>query len=133
MSTYHLIVVTPERVVFDGEAQSIVVRTICGDIGILKGHSPYVSPLSIGRLKIVDAQGGERIAAVAGGMLRVSADETMILTDTCEWAEEISVERAKEAELRAKEYLEHPTELHTPEIAEIKLQRALNRIKIAEK
>jgi len=130
MSTYHLTVATPERVVYDGEAQSLIVRTVAGEVGVLAGHAPYVAPLDIGRLKIVDGDGGEHIAAVAGGILKADPKQSTILADTCEWADEIDIERARRAEERARKYLESPTELHTQAVAEVKLRRALNRISI---
>lgn len=129
-ATYHLTVVTPERVLFDGEAQNLIVRTVGGEVGILAHHAPYVAPLDVGRMKIVDGEGGEHIAAIAGGLLKTDPESTTILADTCEWAGEIDVERARRAEERARAYIENPTELHTQEIAEIKLRRALNRIQI---
>lgn len=130
MATYHLTVATPERVVYDGEAQSLIVRTVSGEIGVLAGHAPYVAPLDIGRLKIVDAEGKEHTAAVAGGIVKADQKQTTILADTCEWAGEIDVERARRAEERARGYMEKPTELHTQKVAEVKLRRALNRINV---
>lgn len=130
MSTYHLTVATPERVVYDGEAQSLIVRTIAGEIGVLAGHAPYVAPIDIGRLKIVDAEGKEHIAAVAGGIVKADQKQTTILADACEWAGEIDVDRARRAEERARDYMANPTQLHTQKVAEVKLRRALNRIQI---
>ena len=52
MSEFHLSIVTPERMFFDGEAERVVVRTISGDVGILKGHAKYISALGTGALKL---------------------------------------------------------------------------------
>lgn len=127
---YKLVVVTPERVVFDGEVKSIVARTISGDIGILKGHIGYVTPLDTGELK-VNFEDKTRIAAVSGGFLRVGKDQTTILTDTCEWADEIDLERAKLAEEKAKKKLADKSV--EADIAELKLKRAINRIRVASR
>lgn len=133
MSTYRLKVVTPSRELLNEDVERIVVRTTSGDVGILKGHINYISPLAIGALKIVTADQKTRIAAIAGGMIKVDKSGTTILTNTCEWADEIDVERAKRAEQRARAYLEAPTEYHTEQIANLKLKRALNRINIVDK
>lgn len=130
MSTYHLTIATPERIVYDSEAQNLIVRTTSGEIGILRGHSPYVAPLAIGRLKVTDGDGKVLVAALSGGMIKVDPDEVTLLADTCEWAEEIDVERAERARDRAQHYIENPTELHTVEVADAKLRRAMNRIDI---
>ncbi|MFZ2539973.1 MAG: ATP synthase F1 subunit epsilon [Oscillospiraceae bacterium] len=132
MSTFKLTVVTPSKVLFDDEVTSIIVRTTSGDVGILSNHSNYVAPLDIGMMKIV-FEGKSKFAAVAGGMIKVDKEKTTILTNTCEWVEEIDVERAERSADRSREYLKNPTELHTVEVADLKLKRALNRIAIATK
>lgn len=131
MATFLLTVATPGGMVFDGEVERVVVRTISGDVGILAGHSNYVAPLAIGGIAVVTADSTRKTGAIAGGLIKVDREKTTILTNACEWAEEIDVERAKRAAERAKQYLEAPTELHTEEVARIKLQRAINRINIA--
>lgn len=132
MASFNLKVVTPQRVLFDGEVDRVIARTISGDIGILKGHANYVAPLSIGKLEILIGE-EKKFAAISGGMIKVDKNSTAILTSACEWAEEIDIERAQRAMERAKLYIESPTELHTEEVAQIKLARALNRIEIAQK
>lgn len=132
MASFPLKVVTPARVIFDGEAERVIVRTVSGDIGILKGHAPYVAPLAIGRLEIAEGE-SVRLAAIAGGMIRVEPNSVTVLTSTCEWVDEIDIERAKKALERAQDYIKNPTQLHTEEVAKVKLERALNRIRLAER
>ena len=52
MATFHLKIVTPDRLVFEGEVEQITARVTTGDVGILAGHERYVAPLSIGRLAV---------------------------------------------------------------------------------
>ena len=99
MSEFHLSIVTPERMFFDGEAERVVVRTISGDVGILKGHAKYISALGTGALKIRFSD-GEKIAALSGGFIKADREKTLILATTCEWKDEIDLERAKRAEER---------------------------------
>ena len=92
MATFHLQIVTPDRMVYDGEAEKIIVRTVGGDVCILARHIDYAAPLGIGEARVTDAEGNTRIAACAGGMLGVSAGEARVMATTFEWAEDIAVE-----------------------------------------
>lgn len=95
MSTFHLKVLTVDRVFFDGEVDRIVVRTTQGDVGILPNHVKYLAALGIGGLTIL-TEGMSRVAAIAGGFIDVSKEGTVILARTCEWADEIDINRARE-------------------------------------
>ncbi|MEG2428998.1 MAG: ATP synthase F1 subunit epsilon [Oscillospiraceae bacterium] len=130
MSTFKLKVVTPDREIYNDEVRQIIVRTSSGDVGILSGHSDYIAPLATGALKVFLPENKQRIAAISNGMIRVTKECTTILTNTCEWSDEIDIERAKAAEQRARKYLESPTKYHSEEIARLKLNRALNRINL---
>lgn len=130
MSTFHLKVVTAERNFYDGEADRIIVRTTEGDVGILPKHVPYVAALGIGGLTIF-AEGKSRVAAVSGGFVEVSPQGTTVLARTCEWADEIDINRAREAVERAKALLHQQTSEHEHDIADVKLKKAVNRIRIA--
>lgn len=132
MSTFHLKVLTVDRVFFDGEVDRIVVRTTQGDVGILPNHVKYLAALGIGGLTIL-TEGMSRVAAIAGGFIDVSKEGTVILARTCEWADEIDINRAREAEERAKALLHQQTSDREQDIANVKLKKALNRIRIAQK
>lgn len=131
MSVFHLSVVTPDRVFFDGEAQRVIVRTVSGDVGILKGHAKYVSALGIGAMRIKTPD-KERTAALAGGFIKAGGDKTLILASACEWEDEIDINRARRAEEAARKQLEAAESAAEQAAAEAKLSRALNRIRIAE-
>lgn len=128
-STFELEIVTPDRKFFEGEVERIVVRTIQGDLGILKNHMHTVSPLDIGVVKIKQ-KGQYREAACAGGFIQIKDEKTTIITDAAEWPEEVDVERAKKAAARAEKRLKDDS----PDIdtlrAQAALRRALNRLRI---
>ncbi len=132
MANFKLRVVTPDRIFFDGEASFIAVRSINGDIGILANHARYVTPLTIGTLKI-KTDSGERFAAVAGGFLKTGNNTVTIVTPACEWADEIDVERAERAADRAREMLRQKDSKKEHDQEEIRLRRAINRISVAGK
>ena len=108
------------------------MRTTQGDVGILPRHVKYLAALGIGGLTIM-ANGTSRVAAVADGFVDVSAEGTVILARTCEWADEIDINRAREAEAQAKARLQQQLSEHEQDVANIKLKKAVNRIRIAQK
>lgn len=130
MAGFMLEIVTPDRKFFEEEVDMIIVRGVEGDLGILKGMSPLVTPLGIGKIQI--KQGDKtRTAAVAGGYIEVTKEKSTIVSDACEWPEEIDVERAEEAKKRAEERLERRDNIDVAR-AEISLKKAVNRINVAE-
>ncbi|MGN0602035.1 MAG: ATP synthase F1 subunit epsilon [Oscillospiraceae bacterium] len=134
MNTFRLKIITPEKIFYDGEAVQIISKTQEGNIGIMSGHVPYVANLVPSALKIKEKDGGEyRVAAVAGGFVKVSNSETVVVTSAVEWSEDIDVVRA----LSAKEKAENAIKMHESdkefERAEQKLKRALNRLTVSGK
>lgn len=127
MTPFKLQIITPEKTVFDGEAEQVIVRTTVGDVGILKEHEPYCAALGIGQMRIM--QNGEfRRAATSGGIIKVSKEMTTILVQTCEWSNEIDVERANAAKAAAEERIKAAKSDKELLLADAKLKRALNRI-----
>ncbi len=130
MNRLYLKVVTPDKLFFEGEIDMLVARTIEGDVGILLNHSPLVTILDIGRLVIKD--GDERkIAACAGGYIDVRNNNITVVSDACEWEEEIDLNRAERAKERASKRLEDKgTDTFKAELA---LKKAINRINVGNK
>ncbi len=129
MSTFHLQIVTPDRMVFDGEAQKIILRTVNGDVCILPRHIDFAIPLGIGQATVTDGEGSTRQAACNSGMLSVNNNEVRVIAVTFEWADDIDLERAKRAETEAQERLQAMNRQDRDfAIAEAKLKRAMSRI-----
>ena len=96
----HVALVSPERILWEGEASMVILRTAAGDIAFLNDHAPLVGALQIGRVRITPAEGsgsGEIVAAVHGGFVEVKNNRVTILSDVAELAEDIDVARAREA------------------------------------
>ncbi len=128
MTPFNLQILTPDKLFFDGETDNLIVRTTVGDKGILARHEEYVAALPIGKLK-VKLNGQFRIAAVSEGTVKVSRDKTVILVQSCEWADEIDVDRAKTAKAKAEERMKLAEKNNKDYLlAEYKLKRAINRI-----
>ncbi len=130
MTRLYLKVVTPDKLFFEGEIDMLVARTIEGDVGILLNHSPLVTILDIGRLVIKD--GDERkVAACAGGYIDVRNNNITVVSDACEWEDEIDINRAERAKERASKKLEDKdTDTFKAELA---LKKAINRINVGNK
>ncbi|WP_069650579.1 F0F1 ATP synthase subunit epsilon [Caloranaerobacter ferrireducens] len=132
MSQFTLEIVTPDRKFFEDEVEMVIVRGVEGDIGILKNHTPLVTPLSIGRIRI-KKNGEFKEAAIAGGYIEVSKNKTTVITDAAEWPEEIDVKRAEEAKKRAEQRLKSSKSEVDIVRAHIALRKALNRLEVAKK
>ncbi|MDR7856941.1 F0F1 ATP synthase subunit epsilon [Tissierella sp.] len=130
MSTFHLEIVTPDRLFFSEQVESVVVRGIEGDLAILKGRAPITTPLKIGKVRIFQ-DGEEKVAAVVDGYISVVDDKATIVTEAAEWPDEIDVERAKAAKERAESMLKERKENIDIRRAELALQRAINRLDVS--
>ena len=101
MALFHLQIVTPDCLKYDGQAERILVRTVTGDVCILANHIDYAAALSIGEARMTDAEGNIRTAACQGGLISVRNNEVRVMATTFEWGNEINLDRAKQAEKRA--------------------------------
>ena len=127
MRDFRLRIVTPDGLKYDDNARELIVRTTSGDLGILAGHIPCVSPLGMGRATVV-TENGTRYAACIGGMVSVTDDGVTLVPTTFEWADEIDVDRAGRSEQRARQALADKNTADTDiRIAEARLKRALVR------
>lgn len=127
MTPFPLKIVTPDGVVFDGPAESLMVRTTSGDATILARHMDYVAALGMG-LAIVVADGKHRTAACIGGMLSVKNGEVTLVPTTFEWSDAIDVQRAEASIQRADRILHDENASSTDlRLAEARLHRALVR------
>ncbi len=101
-------IVSPERVLFSGEADMVITRTLLGgEIAFQAGHSAFLGALVENHTRIFLTDGTVKDVAVHRGFVEVSGNPTVvsILSDTAELAEEIDVERAKAALARHDETL----------------------------
>ncbi len=131
---FKLSVVTPEKVVFEQDVRSIIAPGSEGYLGILTDHAPLITALRAGELTVSDSEGTRREYAVSGGFLEVSGNVATVLADAIETPAEIDLERARLAEVRARERLARRSHPDIDEArAEAALARALNRQRMAGK
>lgn len=131
MKSFNLKVVTPDGLAFDSEVESLLVRTDDGDVEFLAGHIDYMASLGTGRARI-KADGKDRYASVSGGFVTVTGGAIKLIAITFEFADQIDLARAKAARDDAKNTLASSKDDKAIELAKAKLQRALNRIGVAE-
>jgi F-type H+-transporting ATPase subunit epsilon len=121
--------VSPERILFSGQASFVRVRTVGGgEIAFLTGHAPFIGALEICAVKLITEAGSEQLVAVHGGFVEVSDDRVTILSDVAELAEDVDVARAEQARAQAESDLRtNPDD----EEAQAALKRAEIRIEVA--
>ncbi len=113
MATMTVQLVSPERMLFSGEATQVITRTLGGgEIAFLPGHAPFLGALTENHTRITLADGSVLDVAVHGGFVQVSGDTVSILSDVAELGEQIDRSRAMTAKEQAEEVLrkEHDAE-----------------------
>jgi|SRR5690554_1253005 len=132
-STLYLEVITPSKLIFKGNIESVTIPGVKGSFQVLKNHAPLISIFETGLIKVRTETGSTKYFATGGGTVEVLNNNVLILADSLEAVEEIDVERAKRAKERARERLTHPTEDTDIERARAALARAVNRLNLVEK
>lgn len=133
MKTIKVSVVTPDGPVHESDVEMVSTKAQTGELGILPGHIPMVAPLQVGAVRLLK-DGKTDYVAVSGGFIEVRSEEVTILAQAAEEAEDIDVDRAKRAKERAEKRLRAVKDEHIDfKRAELALQRALNRISVAER
>jgi F-type H+-transporting ATPase subunit epsilon len=123
-------IVTPERRAYDDDVDMVIVPGRNGQLGILPRHTPLISSLGVGELRIKKG-GTEESLLISGGFVEVRPDKVVVMADLAEHSEEIDEQRAVEARKRAQAELEGVKD--PVDIARVRaaLQTALMRERIA--
>jgi F-type H+-transporting ATPase subunit epsilon len=127
--TFHLEIVTPDRALLSEEVVSIIAPGVEGYLGVLANHAPLVTELNVGVLRIRYPDDTEENVAVSGGFMEVANNRVLVLADAAERPQDIDIQRAKEALIRARQRLQDPT--MDRERARAALERAINRLRVA--
>ena len=129
---FRLQVISPDRIFYDGDVEMVELTTSEGEMGVLKGHIPLTAILVPGVLKIKE-DGQERKTALHDGFVEVFQDHMTILAESCEWPEEIDVNRANEAKVRAERRISSGDANVNVARAELALRKSLVRIELGQK
>ena len=126
-------IVTPERLAYSDEVDSVQLPGIEGELGVLPHHAPLVSTLGVGELRIRKG-GAEESFAIVGGFLQVLPTKVVVLAETADMASEIDLEKAQEARREAEKTLESGYhEGADLSVARAALQTALLRERLAQR
>lgn len=128
--TFNLQIISPTRIFFDGDVDMVEMKTTEGEIGVLAGHIPLTAILEPGVLKIKQ-EDGTKEAALHDGVVEIRKDRVTVLAESCEWPDEINVERANEAKERAENRIKSGRKDVDMLRAELALKKALTRIDLA--
>jgi F-type H+-transporting ATPase subunit epsilon len=124
--TLRIEVVSPERILYEGDAEMVIARTVGGgDIAFLTGHAAFLGALEVDTITIRPETGDDLMLAVHGGFVSVQNDHVVILSDIAELASQIDEDRARRA-LEAAEAAHRDAD---DTAAEAALRRARARLK----
>jgi F-type H+-transporting ATPase subunit epsilon len=103
--SFHLDIVSAEESLYSGRAQSLFVMGEMGELGIYHGHTPLLTSLQPGQLRIIDKNDHESVLYVASGIVEVQPQTVTVLADTAAKAEDLDEAAAQEAKKRAEKAL----------------------------
>ena len=109
MNTIHVDVVSAEELIFSGAARFVALPGEQGELGIYPKHTPLITRIKPGSVRIETADGKEEFVFVAGGILEVQPDRVTVLSDTAVRAEDLDEQKANVARLAAEEALKNAT------------------------
>jgi F-type H+-transporting ATPase subunit epsilon len=121
-------IIAPDKVVWDGTADEVILPSATGELGILSNHAPLVSALGIGVLQ-VKSKGQTTKLAVMGGFVEVENNEITILANGAASAEHINEQETREQLARAQKMLESTQDPSDQLSAKTEIQRASAKLK----
>jgi F-type H+-transporting ATPase subunit epsilon len=107
MATIHVDVVSAEEQIFSGEAKFVALPGESGELGILPRHTPLITRIKPGAVRIELADGGEEFVFVAGGILEVQPGKVTVLADTAIRGKDLDEAKASEAKAHAEEAMKN--------------------------
>lgn len=123
-------IITPDRVFYEGTATMVEFNTTEGEVGIYKNHIPMTLLIVPGIVTITE-ESGKKLAAIHSGFMEVLPDKVTIMAEVAEWPEEIDINRAREAQVRAERRLQRKDPMLNLNRAEMALRKALVRQELA--
>ena len=130
MNPFSLVILAAERTFYEGTCVSLIIPTLDGQYGIQANHSNAIGAVAPGSLKFTTPEGEERIAAVSEGFVKIENNQVLVLVDTAERPEEIDENRARHSAEDAKERLLQAKSIQEYHAAQVKMARAINRLKV---
>ena len=106
----HLDIVSAEEEIFSGNVKNIIAAAMMGEVGIYPQHTPMITPLKPGEVKVISEEGEEHLFFISGGVLEVQPNIVTVLADTAIRGEDLDEAKAAESKKRAEEALADKSE-----------------------
>ena len=128
MNTIHVDVVSAETLIFSGEAKFVALPGESGELGILPKHTPLITRIKPGAVRIEKTDGSEEFVFVAGGILEVQPNVVTVLADTAIRGKDLDEAKAEEAKRRAEEALRNKDATMDYAVAQAELVSAVAQL-----
>lgn len=128
---FHLRIISPTRIFCEQDAYMLEFCSTEGEMGVYAQHVPTTVVLVPGIMRITNADGEKKLAAVHGGFVEILKDRVTVMAEVAEWPEEIDVNRAHEAQIRAERRLASRDQEINQARAKMALRRALIRQEVS--
>ena len=132
MNTFKLQVVALDKLFYDGVCEALTIPSVDGEKGVLAGHEPVVMAITAGEMRYT-VEGKEHDAVVGCGFAEITNDKVIVITDFAQKPEEIDIERAERAKVRAEERLREKESQIEFARSQAELARAMARLKVAKR
>jgi len=132
MSKMHLDIVSAEEKIFSGNVKNIIAAAMMGEVGIYPKHTPMITPLKPGEVKIITEEDEEQLFFISGGILEVQPNTVTVLADTAIRGEDLDEAKAIESKKRAEEALSDKSDKIDVAKALVDLAQASAQIKMIE-
>ena len=129
----HLDIVSAEEEIFSGNVKNIIAAAMMGEVGIFPKHTPMITPLKSGEVKIITDQDEEKLFFISGGVLEVQPNIVTVLADTAIRGEDLDEAKAAESKKRAEEALADKSDNIDAAKALAELAQAAAQLKMIEK
>ena len=132
MSIMHLDIVSAEEEIFSGNVKNIIASAIMGEVGIYPKHTPMITPLKPGEVKIITEENEEKLFFISGGVIEVQPDIVTVLADTAIRGKDLDEAKAIESKKRAEEALADKSDNIDAAKALAELAQAAAQLKMIE-
>lgn len=133
MSSFTVHILAADKVLYEGDCESLIIPTPWGQYGILAHHTKAICAVKAGRMTYRAPGGEDKYAAVSDGLVKIENNDVLVLVDTAERPEDIDIIKAKEAADAAREAILQKRSIREYHEAQATLARALSRIDVHKK
>lgn len=128
--TTHLDVVSAEESLFSGRVSHLQVSGQEGELGVMPGHTPLLTPIKPGMVRMVKQHGGEEVFYISGGFLEVQPGGVTVLADTAIRGEDLDKAKAEEARRSAQEQISNPNKDIDYALVTAQLAQAIAKLRV---